>query len=159
VALNHGRNGVSRHTIEASQRQGLSGSKRLYGAIVFVRDQSRLGGAAFDAERRDEELPEERVERPDEVWENRCLDQTLSTQPILQFEDSGDREGQKGNAAACRPVAKEPPRSLDHDAGLPRARARRDERRACMLDHSLLLLGRLERLGSHFTRASIAVLK
>ncbi len=159
VALDHGRDGVSRHTIEASQRQRLSSSKRLYGAIILVRDQFGLGSAPIDAERRDEELPEERVEGSDEVWESRCLDQAFSTQPILEFGNGGDGKGQKGNAAARWSVAKKPPRSLDHDAGLPRARARRDERRACMLDHSLLLVSRRERLGDHFTRASIAVFK
>lgn len=43
VALNHGRDCAARHPVEALQRQGLRGRKRLYGAIVLVGDQSRLG--------------------------------------------------------------------------------------------------------------------
>lgn len=86
----------------------------------------------------------------------RGLDKLLSTQSILQFGDGGNRERKKGDAATCRSAAKKLPCSLDHYARLSRAGAGSDERRACMLYHPPLLIGRLEWLGDHLTKVSIA---
>lgn len=87
------------------------------------------------------------------------FDNPLSTQSILQLGDGSDGEGQKGDTPTARPVTQKCTRALDHDAGLARARARRDESRARVIDHALLFSGRFERRSDHFTSASIAAFR